>query len=88
MALKYRGEILNGIINRTGAHASGNSHFVLQGKMLCPSGLNFAARDLNIRAFKPTVKNCRWALERLSCKKCNKKLAELIEQVETKWEAS
>lgn len=78
MVILYKGERFNGIFFRQGAYSGGNSHFVLNGKMLCPSGLNFHANDLIIRKHKPTVTNCKNLVPHISCKKCAKKLTELI----------
>ena len=87
MAITYKGNKLNGTIMRNGAHAGGNRHFVLSGQMLCPSGLNFYANDLSITSYSIvrdgkmifTLKNAEKALQYISCKKCYKKLNDIIE---------
>lgn len=93
MAITYKGQKLTGTICRQSAYAGGNQHFVLNGAMLCPSGLNFHANDLIVRSYLTTNakgKNCfllvnaKKALQYVSCKKCHKKLNELIQTVETK----
>lgn len=93
MALTYKGQILNGTIRRQGMYAGGAQHFVLNGKFLCPSGMNFYANDFVITSYaikdaqgnmKLTVTNAKKAFLYVSCKKCSKKLAELITAAETK----
>jgi len=80
MALTYKGQLLTGTISRQGMYAGGAQHFVLFGKMLCPSGLNYHANDLRIHTYKATVQGAERALPYVSCKKCSKRLAEIIEE--------
>jgi hypothetical protein len=82
----YKGEILTGTICRQNAYAGGAQHFILKGEFLCPSSMNLHNNDLIINVYSAKVKSCESALPYVSCKKCNKKLSELIETTKAKAE--